>query len=80
MMKRKIDLLTAAPGEQSGSPCELIQAKTEAITVQDTQHPAQFTPGRNEGKINALTVVRKGTRRMNIPTGQRLTKGPPDQR
>jgi hypothetical protein len=50
-------------------PSEKIQAEAEAIPESDGKC-SQDTPtlGRNWGKINVPTVIRKGIGRMNVPS------------
>jgi hypothetical protein len=62
---------------QAGSR-ELIQAEAEAITTGDDKCPQDASIlGRNYSKINLLTVVRKGTGRMNVPNRPGTPKRPP---
>jgi hypothetical protein len=59
-------------------PSKLIQAEAEANTTDGNWHPQDsLTPGRNQGKINVPTAIRKGTDRMNVPNGPGILKGPP---
>jgi hypothetical protein len=55
-----------------------IQAEAEAI-LEDSSRCLQGTSalGRNWGKINMPTVVRKGTGRINVPNRSGTPKRPP---
>ena len=62
-----MDLLVAALGEQSRGPWHANPGNPQGW--QQVLPGYLPPPGRNYGEINVPTVVRKGTGRMNVPSG-----------
>jgi hypothetical protein len=65
-MKRKVGLLQQPLLDSKIGPNKLIQAET--IPQGNNKCPQDIpTPGKNWGKTNVPTVIRKGTGRMTVP-------------
>jgi hypothetical protein len=70
--KWKVNFLAAALLNSQVGPSRLIQAET--ITMNSDWCP---TLGRNYSQINVPIVIRKGTGRINVPSGPGAPKRPP---